>query len=150
MWDEIQYEIHKCHVVVLPSKNIRTESYLLLSILSFVLTVSLTTPAPAESCKSFLRMEYSLENLHKLLKWSDNGKGKGEWSQTSLLEGKYGLLGQSLDTIRTLVLWFAHSRRYGETFDEADSCGVDFLAFPWFICSISALLTSQIIQLLSL
>ena len=50
-------------------------------------------PAPAESCRSFLGITYSMKLLHKLCKQSDDGKGKGEWSQTSLIKGKYyGLL----------------------------------------------------------
>lgn len=64
-------------------------------------------PALAEPLESFLVMEYSLKYLHKFLKQRDDGKWKGECSQTSLLEGK---------DYRLLV----HSLGYHQNFDICD------------------------------
>lgn len=93
-----------------------------------------------KSNKSFLGMEYILKYLHKLLKWSEDGKHKGERSQTGLIEEKhYDFLGHALGYHRTLVSWLAHSRKYRETFNDVDSCGGNFMALLWFSFSISAL-----------
>lgn len=41
-------------------------------------------------------------------------------------------------TIRTSVFWIAHGTKYREMFKDVDSHGVDFMAFPGFIHSVSA------------
>lgn len=76
----------------------------MLGILPFVLT-GLNYPAPAESFQSFLGMKYSLKHFHKLHKKRDNRKGKGECSQTSLIEEKNdSLLGHFLGYHQNLIL----------------------------------------------
>lgn len=94
-------------------------------------------PAPAEPLEFFLVMEYSLKYLHKLLKQRDDGKTKGECSQTSLIEGKnYHLLGHSLGYHQNFDFYGLHTLGNTERHSASDAesqgreCGVCSMAFP--------------------